>query len=70
VSLVLDSQHINGCTVDTKTDVWLFTNTPKKSRAMPNFERSESEHRLSIDFFHAISCSGLDSVEDGHSGAY
>jgi hypothetical protein len=30
-----------------KIDVRLFTNTPKKSRAMSSFERSESEHRLS-----------------------
>jgi hypothetical protein len=43
---------------------------PEKSDAMPGFEQSESEHSLSIDLLLAISRSGLDSVEDGHSMAY
>jgi hypothetical protein len=37
VSLILDIRRINGCTVDTKTDVRPFKNTLKKSRAMPSF---------------------------------
>jgi hypothetical protein len=70
VSLIVDSRRIHGCAVDAKTDVRPFTNMPEKSGVMPSFERSESEHGLSIDLLLAISCSGLDSVEDGNSGAY
>jgi hypothetical protein len=58
------------CTVDVKTDIWLFTNMPEKKEAMLSFGRSESECGLSIDLLFAISCSGLDSGEDSHSGAY